>query len=338
MRNRQKDQCLGAIIGVGVGDPLGAPYETWPPAAIAADINARGGLHLFDYPNPWATDGNGPLLPAGRPTDDSEQTACVAKWLLSGTSDNTDLLYKLLRASVIEQKSLLWDGKSTGAGGTTRNALSGDEKREGLARTNPIGTNGSLMRTSPMALWYYHELTTGNASDRALACEHIRTMSRVTHHHPHAVEACVIYAATLADLLRDSANPVAYRSYERVVGRAAAKDCPLYQRVCSFVEDPDYIPYDPGAFPARGTAEFSLVVALKALQETKSFAKGIEYAIRVGGDTDTYGAIAGGLLGARYGYRSIPTAWKEGILGKQVMKDLARKIYSRRINPPHRGL
>jgi ADP-ribosylglycohydrolase len=194
------------------------------------------------------------------------------------------------------------------------------------------------MRTSPMALWYYHELTQGTSAERAVACEHIRTMSRVTHHHPHAVEACVIYAVTLADLLRDPENPVSYRSYERVVDTAAARECHLYQRVCSFVEDPHYVPYDPGAFPARGTAEFSLVVALKVLTETRSFAAGIEYAIRVGGDTDTYGAIAGGLLGARYGFRSIPTAWKEGILGKQVMKDMARKIYDRRINPPRRGL
>jgi ADP-ribosylglycohydrolase len=36
---------------------------------------------------------------------------------------------------------------------------------------------------------------------------------------------------------------------------------------------------------------------------------GIEAAVRVGHDTDTVAAIAGGLLGARWGYSAIPEEW-----------------------------
>jgi ADP-ribosyl-[dinitrogen reductase] hydrolase len=58
-----------------------------------------------------------------------------------------------------------------------------------------------------------------------------------------------------------------------------------------------------------------------------SFADGIEKAVRIGGDTDTYAAIAGGLLGAYYGYDAIPLEWRNTILGHDVMVDYAEKLY-----------
>jgi ADP-ribosylglycohydrolase len=42
---------------------------------------------------------------------------------------------------------------------------------------------------------------------------------------------------------------------------------------------------------------------------------GIEAAVRVGYDTDTVAAIAGGLLGARWGYSAIPKQWLEPLHG-----------------------
>jgi ADP-ribosylglycohydrolase len=49
-----------------------------------------------------------------------------------------------------------------------------------------------------------------------------------------------------------------------------------------------------------------------------------------GGDTDTYAAVAGGLLGALYGYTLIPTEWVEVLSGQgfEVMWDIARRLYT----------
>ena len=43
--------------------------------------------------------------------------------------------------------------------------------------------------------------------------------------------------------------------------------------------------------------------------------RALQAAVRIGGDTDTVAAIAGGLLGARWGASAIPTAWRDSIFG-----------------------
>ncbi len=326
----------GSLVGVHVGDSIGAPYETWGPEKIAADIASRGGLTFFDYPNPWAKDGNGTILPAGRPTDDSEQTACLADSLIACNGLDTAHLYELLRASVFDQKSLLWKGRSTGAGGTTKNALSGDPAREALARNNTIGTNGSVMRAVPMGLWWATRILDLQDEDvRTMQTKEAKDMtyimSEVTHVHQHSKDASWLYTLVVANLLAGNEPDVALDNVEYTDPSLAKSK--LAQRVFLSVYDRDLTPYDPGAWPARGTAEFSLYVALYALKHSKTFAEGIEMAVRVGGDTDTYAAIAGGLLGAHYGNEAIPEDWRKAILGHDQMVDYATKIYDLRC--PH---
>lgn len=320
----------GALVGVHVGDSIGAPYETWSPKQIAVDLEERGGLTFFDYPNPWAKDGNGTILPAGRPTDDSDQTADLAWSLLECDGINPAHLRKALRDSVVRHKSRLWAGKATGAGSTTRDTLSDDPERVQRGLANTIGTNGSLMRASPMALWQFKELRAAltDSEKFASARKEVYVMSNVTHGHQHSKTAAWVYTCTLASLLAGEEVSQALYALERIDRYWESHR--LYTRVISAVEDKHHIPYDPGAWPARGTAEFSLYVALYALQHSTSFAHGIELAVKVGGDTDTYGAIAGGLLGAYYGYEAIPQAWRNTILGHDVMVSYADQIYERR--------
>jgi ADP-ribosyl-[dinitrogen reductase] hydrolase len=45
------------------------------------------------------------------------------------------------------------------------------------------------------------------------------------------------------------------------------------------------------------------------------FAEATKNAVRAGDDTDTVAAIAGGLLGARWGRSSIPSGWAEAVHG-----------------------
>ena len=101
----------------------------------------------------------------------------------------------------------------------------------------------------------------------------------------------------------------------------------LYLRIHEKLIDDTLIPIDPGQWPEQGTAEFSLYVALWCFKNSTSFEDGIEKAVRIGGDTDTYAAIAGGLLGAFYGYEAIPLEWRQTILGHDVMVDYAEKLY-----------
>lgn len=333
----------GALVGVHVGDSLGAPYEKMFSAKqIAEDIQAREGLCMFDYRNPWPKDDNGDYLPAGRPTDDSDQTADLAYSLIACNGLNPEHLRESLRNSVVHGKSRLWDGQATGAGGTTKKALSDnpEDVKEGLANT--IGTNGSLMRCAPMALLfgpYNKDMDEFRYRDHiGFMHSTVSVMSMVTHRNPHAVAASCVYTAILRFILQGLDTDRALLQGSMVMDL----DAPLSdnqnsigditKRVYLRLADRHDFPYDPGDWPARGTAEFSLYVALYALLKTNSFAGGIELAVRVGGDTDTYAAIAGGLLGAHYGYDAIPQEWKDTILGHDVMVDYAEKLYDMRIH------
>lgn len=302
----------GAMVGVHVGDSLGAPYETWGAKQIAKDIEARGGLKFFDYPNPWAKDLGPKIMPAGRPTDDSDQTADLAWSLFESNGLNVKHLREALRESVLHNKSRLWSGVATGAGGTTRKALSDDPEKVKAALQNNIGTNGSLMRCVPLILYYYGQ----DDID-----ERISAMSAVTHAHPHSIEACMFYAECMEEILRGKSKKAIFGQMD-----TSYDNHYLMQRVASAVADNRLFPIDPGTWPARGTAEFSLYTALWCFKHATSFADGIERAVRIGGDTDTYAAIAGGLLGAYYGYDAIPEEWRTAILGHDVMYDFAQTL------------
>lgn len=314
LRNRY----LGSLVGVHVGDSKGAPFETMSPKQVVELMDVHGEDKFFDYKNPWPKDGNGKVLPAGRPTDDSDQTADLCHSLLVCNGVDSEHLRESLRDSIVHRRSRLWSGKATGGGQTTRDALSDDPERVKRGLANNIGTNGSLMRCAPMALWYGPMCPVEDMLDRCgVTRAEVGKMSAVTHAHQHAIDACWLYTKILVRILseEDWTNvPVTN---------------PLEERIWSRLYDEYDLPYDPGAWPARGTAEFSLYVALCAFMYSDSFTEGINLTIKVGGDTDTYAAIAGGLLGAYYGYEGIPKEWRETILGHDQMVVYADALLER---------
>ncbi|HEV7847140.1 MAG TPA: ADP-ribosylglycohydrolase family protein [Thermoleophilaceae bacterium] len=58
-----------------------------------------------------------------------------------------------------------------------------------------------------------------------------------------------------------------------------------------------------------GSALASLAIALAAFFNADDFEKGLSWAVDLGGDTDTDGAVTGALLGARLGAGAIPESW-----------------------------
>ncbi len=331
------DRFKGAVIGVLEGDAIGAPYEkAFSATQIAADIEKRGGLKFFDYPDPWVKKGLEPeMFPAGRPTDDSDQTADLAWSLITCNGLDPNHLREALRDSVVRGKSRLWPGVAKGAGGTTRKALSDDPAKVEEAMQNNIGTNGSLMRSVPMALWLRGKIDSGRALENIGGSfyhpsELIWKMSSVTHANKDSKMACVIYCSILDRILMDT-HP-RYREHAKkmvywMVTKKQFESSDLYLRIHEKLIDDTLISIDPGQWPEQGTAEFSLYVALWCFKNSTSFEDGIEKAVRIGGDTDTYAAIAGGLLGAFYGYEAIPLEWRQTILGHDVMVDYAEKLY-----------
>ena len=310
-----RDRYRGALVGVLCGDALGAPYETWKAVDVMRDLIARGGLVAFDYPNPWKKEGPPSIFSKGRPTDDSDHTAALAESLIERRAVDQEDLFMRLRSIVFDHKSPLWEGRAYGAGKTTRNMLrpaTWDESKA-LTGDDAFPSNGSLMRSVPLALFF--------GKRQRIDAKAVRSMSAVTHRHETAVECCDAYIQILVGILEGI--PMRY-FMESLPETVASPELALV------LANPYADARDPEVWPGRGAAVFTLHVALQAFmtEGIMSFHAGLTHAIVVGGDTDTYGAVAGGLLGARWGIEAIPQEWQEALIGREKMIDLADRLYA----------
>ncbi len=83
-----------------------------------------------------------------------------------------------------------------------------------------------------------------------------------------------------------------------------------------------------------GYTLLSLQAALISCWRAESFEQGLRQVIEAGGDTDTNGAIAGAVLGARFGLAGIPERWRrreaELRTGRIRMEDCADRLVAAR--------
>lgn len=312
-----RDRYIGTLWGLHIGDAIWAPYETRSAAEIPALIGWRG-LRFRRYLNPWPKDNNGRYLPAGRPTDDSDQAADLCFSLRQCEGIDQVHLRESLRNSVVGGVSRLWNGTATGAGRTTKAMLGDDEEKKAATILNPVPSNGSLMRSAPMALWL-GPAPRGYPHPHGNDYQMVRRMSEVTHTHQDAINACWLYVRMLRNMLADRDFIDVESTNEFDV------------RVLSYVSsvlNGGGLPKDPGSFKnGWGGAEYTLKVALHAVLTTDSFEQCIRKVGLAGGDTDTYGAVAGAMAGALYGMQAIPRNWRNTILGKEVMYRYAMDLY-----------
>ncbi|MMZ66947.1 ADP-ribosyl-[dinitrogen reductase] glycohydrolase [compost metagenome] len=65
---------------------------------------------------------------------------------------------------------------------------------------------------------------------------------------------------------------------------------------------------------------------LHILLTAPDFGAVVERAANLGGDSDTIGAIAGGLAGIYFGYEGIPSKYTEAILIKERLERVASRL------------
>ncbi len=162
-------------------------------------------------------------------------------------------------------------------GNTTAQAL---RLGRGLTGERDNG-NGSLMRTLPLAFT--------DATD-----DEVRAVSAITHAHRTSTEACV----TAVEVARKLVAGEDVRSAARAV-------------------NPSLVDIIDGDAPRSGGYVLdTLHAALWCLANTDSFEDCALAAVNLGDDTDTTGAVAGGLAGIVYGIGGIPAEWLEKLRGK----------------------
>jgi len=282
----------GALIGSAVGDALGAPFEFGP----AGQFSAR-------FPSPArgaATEmcGGGSLdWEPGEFTDVTQMALLVAASLIErGGLDEADLFDRFGTWAAADPPDI---------GNQTRAVLGSGRPwdvaaAEHFARSGHAAGNGSLMRTTPAAIWFAR-------SGTAATMNAARRISALTHGDPSAGEGCAVFHE-LVRVALDGGDPLA------AVPATLDMVAPEHRARWASVLAPDWTPDQ--ATESNGAVWPTLGQAVWALRTADDFAGAMRRVIDLGGDTDTVAAVAGGLAGAVFGIAGIPMRWTSVVHGR----------------------
>ena len=103
----------------------------------------------------------------------------------------------------------------------------------------------------------------------------------------------------------------------------------LYRKIAQLdrhYEDVDtFRPATTDDIESSGYVVHTLEAAIFCLLHSNSYEDCVLKAVNLGDDTDTVGAVAGGLAGALYGYNAIPQKWLSVLKRKDYIEDMCQK-------------
>ena len=318
---RDLNRAQGVLAGLAVGNVLGIPWE----GLTADEIREYEGSLLLTAPDP---------AEVGRSMDDDlAQAVELAEALRESRGVVTDLARRLGQWERVNGR---------GIGHMTLAVLREWAKRPDFPyparvvwqRMNHMAPNGGLMRCAPVALRHTYD-------PGQLISVSARTCA-VTHYSPWCQWSCILLNSVIARLLRGeslSASGLAgiIEAVEVDMGQGFYSQCrqdnipdqvfeelALYPRYLT--SDLQFLTYDQHLI---GHTLIALQVGLWAAVTAMPFAEALVEVVRVGGDTDTNAAIAGAVLGARYGLSAIPSLWLEAVPELDRLCELAEGLHNR---------
>jgi ADP-ribosyl-[dinitrogen reductase] hydrolase len=296
------DRQRGTLLGLAIGDAMGAAVEFMDPNSFPPVTGFRsGGPHG---------------LAAGEWTDDTSMALALADSIASAGWDLNDQTCRYLAWWRTGEYSV--NGACFDIGFTTRRALSLFE-RTGDARTSgdPSGHasgNGSIMRLAPVPIRYAHLLP-----DRL--DELVRLLvesSLTTHASPQCLAACAYMGVLLAGLMqgcaREDVLAPSWPPLERL-----REIQPLHPEV-ETVANGSFRTKEPPEIAGSGYVVKSLEAALWAFHDAKDFRQAVLRAVNLGDDADTTGAVCGQLAGAYWGESGIPKEWLDGLARRDLIE------------------
>ncbi|HLO86208.1 MAG TPA: ADP-ribosylglycohydrolase family protein [Nostocaceae cyanobacterium] len=300
---------VAGLMGVCVGDALGVPVEFSRRSEREKDpITSMRGYGTHNQP-------------PGTWSDDSSLTFCLAECLCEGFS-----LDQIAASFSRWYREAYWTshGVVFDVGFTTLQAIlnwqQGTSPIKAGGNTEDSNGNGSLMRILPLA--YCHQKLT---FPELIATTH--QVSCITHAHPRSQMACGIYISIAVALLAGVDLQTAYI-------QGVEKIKPLYSSGEYLLEIPHFARVFSGNLAqipieeinSGGYVIHTLEASLWCLLNTSSYSEAVLKAVNLGGDTDTTGAVTGGLAGIYYGLDHIPSAWIEQIARKAEIIDLGKRL------------
>ena len=329
------NRARGAMLGMAVGDALGAPLEGLGPQQIRTHYTSVE--DYVDGTRAWRRKSDRWRVP-GLYTDDTQQALTVAETLIECGEMRAvhlaEFWKRMYRTSVEESGFQLPNGVHRNIGRNFRLAL------EQLTAGQPIHTIsqasaglGAAVRVVPLALAYRED------ADRLYHA--VVESSLLTHCDIRGISAALAVAFATARLLNGEAKEPSFLFH--VAGDTARSESRLAQefpdrilnlnphlhsisrcianveRLLDMPQDQAYLmildearnhgPSVPCKRPTMGFAPAALASCFYLLITSGSYQEALIDVVNQGGDADTAGAILGAMCGAHFGLDGIPQDW-----------------------------
>jgi ADP-ribosylglycohydrolase len=304
------NQIKSVLFGVAVGDALGVPVEFKSRQEIKKNpVTDMIGYGTYN-------------LPPGTFSDDSSLTFCLAEALTNDFDLNT-----------IGQNFVKWRynnywtprGNVFDIGYATRQAIDrlveGERPDLGGGFDVSSNGNGSLMRISPL-LFY---LLDKPINERY---EITKQVSSITHGHIRSVIACFYYLEFSRQLIAKKDKIEIYKNLQAEITTHLTSlsinptELALFDRLLK----KDIHELKEENIFSSGYVLHTLEASIWCLLTTDNYKAAVLKAVNLGEDTDTTGAVTGGLAGLLYGLDNIPKNWIKQIAKHDDIEELAERL------------
>jgi poly(ADP-ribose) glycohydrolase ARH3 len=295
-----RDRFAGCLLGLALGDALGAPHEGGPLERLLWKIVGRTWRGRMRW------------------TDDTQMALDLAESLLAeGKLDPDDLARRFAG-------NYRWSrGYGRGAARLLKRIGRGEDWRRANRAVFSDGSfgNGAAMRVPVIGLFF------GEHPEKQ--AEAVRLSAQVTHAHPLAIEGALL-VATATSLALASSRPMAI--LEEAGARCEREE--FIERLdiaAGWLRGSDEVDaHEVVRRLGHGMAACeSCVTSIYLAQRfgESPFEDLIAFAIECGGDVDTIAAMAGAVWGASRGATSLPSGKLERLEQRGRLGEVASKLY-----------
>jgi ADP-ribosylglycohydrolase len=305
----------GCLLGLAVGDALGAPVEFLSLDTIKAEYGSAGVTDFYS----WGDFGPGSY------TDDTQMSLATAVGCIKARQQ-----YSKARvvdaASVVHRQYLGWlSSQSDPAnwrvpGNTCISALESGKMGTIDRPINDSKGCGGVMRTAPVGLAFDTEQSFRLGAEFAA----------ITHGHPSGYLPAGFLAEIISHIcggktLREAIDKskktlVEYEGHEETL-----KSIDLALRLAggsaSVIEAIEQIGEGWVGEEALGIALFC------SLRFSDNFKDGVIAAVNHSGDSDSTGSITGAILGTLLGVEAIPKRWIQQLENSSMISEIAENLY-----------
>jgi len=303
------DKMCGVVYGQAIGDALGLGTEFMSRREVAETY--PGGFYSYDQ---IVQDEHRSRWRKGAWTDDTDQLLCILDSLVAkGGVHIHDIARRFYHWAM---------NGGMGIGATVYAVLSAPTF---LADPHSVAhqvwqqsgrraaANGAVMRTAVLGIWQYHDPTAVVAN--------AEQVSQITHADPRCLWSSAAISLVISALLRGSSAAAALQDAVALLPRYNDERIGQY---LERVDDLAALDLDEGLNPGEpdriGYTLKATCAGLWALKHASSFAEGVLAIVQEGGDADTNAAVAGALLGAKFGYAAIPEGWVRELADEPLLR------------------